>query len=124
MITHDSCAKVITLAGKPVTRTFPPENNSSRHRSDWLVGNATAQPSVIDTFSLTNTSTYTGQTTMNNYVYQTTVAYTSGYLQNSSDGINHGDSVSVNGLPAIDGLVALMTVRILSRPAASRYVLI
>ncbi|KAI0031915.1 hypothetical protein K488DRAFT_51090 [Vararia minispora EC-137] len=93
--------------------------NGSRYR-DWLVGNATAQSSVIPTPNLTNTSTYTGQTTMNSYVYQTTVQYASGLLANSSNGINHASSVSVNGLPAIDGLVALMTVRILQRPASTR----
>jgi hypothetical protein len=88
-------------------------------RRDYLVGNATAQSSVIPTLNLTNTSTYSGQTTINDYVYQTSVVYASGLLANSSDGINHAGEIHVDGLPAVDGLVALMTVRILQRPAST-----
>lgn len=84
-----------------------------------MVGNVTNQTSVIDTTLVTNITTYSGQTTFKNYTYQTDVVYTPGLLSNSSDGINHYLSVGVNGSNAIDGLVAVMTVRIVSRPPAS-----
>ncbi|KAL4073352.1 hypothetical protein V8B97DRAFT_1869148 [Scleroderma yunnanense] len=86
---------------------------------DWLVGNATAQSSVIPTNNLTNTSTYAGMTSYNGYTYSTTVNYISGLLQNSSNGINHYQSVASGGLNAIDGLVAIMTVKIDSKPEAT-----
>ncbi|TCD70162.1 hypothetical protein EIP91_004632 [Steccherinum ochraceum] len=84
---------------------------------DWMIGNATNQE--IPTLTLTNTSTFTGQTSWNNYTYQTDVSYTSGLLSNTSEGINHYLSVGVNGSTAIDGLVAVMTVKIVGRPATS-----
>ncbi|KAG9316030.1 hypothetical protein JVU11DRAFT_3692 [Chiua virens] len=84
---------------------------------DWLVGNATAQSSIITTSNLTNASAYSGSTSFNGYAYHTTVNYVSGLLQNTSVGINHYDTVGVNGTNAIDGLVAVMTVNITSQPA-------
>ncbi|KZV73202.1 hypothetical protein PENSPDRAFT_311207 [Peniophora sp. CONT] len=94
---------------------------------DWLVGNATTQSSLIPTAELTSGATYSGETTASNYTYSTSVQYISGLASNTSDGINHADSVSVNGAPANDGLVAVLTVKILSKPkvdassAGSRY---
>ena len=88
---------------------------------DWLVGNATAQSSIISTSNLTNASTYSGQTSFNGYTYHTSVNYVPGLLQNSSVGINHFESVAANGLNAIDGLVAVLTVKITSQPSPSRY---
>ena len=87
--------------------------------SDWLVGNVTAQSSVIPTSNLTNQSTYSGQTSFDGYIYQTNVQYVSGLLSNTSDGINHYLSVGANGTNAVDGLVALLEVRLLSKPASS-----
>lgn len=90
---------------------------------DWMVGNATAQSSIIPTSKVTNASTYSGSTSFNGYTYHTTVDYVSGLLQNTSVGINHYQSVAVNGANAIDGLVAVMTVKITSQPSStSRYV--
>ncbi|KAG8214352.1 hypothetical protein J3R82DRAFT_9323 [Butyriboletus roseoflavus] len=86
---------------------------------DWLVGNATAQSSIITTSKDTNASTYTGQTSFNGYTYHTSVDYVSGLLQNTSIGINHGETVGVNGTNAIDGLVAVMTVKITSQPSTT-----
>jgi hypothetical protein len=83
---------------------------------DWMIGNATNQTSLIPTLSVTNQSTYSGRTTFANYTYQTDVTYVSGLLSNSSDGINHFATVPVDGLPAIDGLVAVMKVQIVARP--------
>lgn len=82
-----------------------------------MIGNATNQ--VIPTSSLTNTSTFSGQTSWANYTYQTDVSYISGLLSNSSEGINHYITVGVNGSSAIDGLVAVMNVKIVGRPASS-----
>lgn len=68
---------------------------------------------------MTNTSTYSGKTSFNNYTYATTTTYVSGLLQNSSNGINHYQSVAVDGANAIDGLVAILTVKIVTKPASS-----
>lgn len=91
------------------TRTF----------SDWLIGNATAQSSLIPTATLTNATTYSGQTSYGGYIYQNSVEYVSGYLTNGSDGINHYLSVGANGTNAVDGLVALLTVKILQSPGGA-----
>ena len=82
-----------------------------------MIGNATNQ--AIPTLSLTNTSTFSGPTSSGNYTYQTDVQYVSGLLSNTSNGINHSLTVGVNGSNAIDGLVAIMTVKILSSPPSS-----
>ncbi|WVR07193.1 hypothetical protein IAU60_004234 [Kwoniella sp. DSM 27419] len=84
---------------------------------DQIVGNLTGQ--TIDTLSLTNTSTFSGQGMYNNYTYRTDVQYVSGLLMNSSDDINHYLTVAVDGRPAIDGLVAVLTVKITGRPESS-----
>lgn len=86
---------------------------------DWLVGNVTSQSTILPTANITNTSTYSGQTSFNNFTYATTVTYVSGLLQNTSDGINHYQSVAVNGLNAIDGLVAVLTVKMVQQPGGS-----
>ncbi|EIM85776.1 uncharacterized protein STEHIDRAFT_147412 [Stereum hirsutum FP-91666 SS1] len=93
---------------------------------DWLVGNITSQPSILPTSTFNSTSatsslstsnlTFSGQTTANGYVYLTTVTYVSGLLANGSDGINHFLSVGANGTSAVDGLVALMEVKMLETP--------
>ncbi len=88
------------------------------------MGNATNQTSLIPTTTLTNTSTYSGQTSYGNFTYQTDVKYVSGLLANSSDGVNHFATVAVNGANAIDGLVAVMQVKIVERPSTrASYVL-
>ncbi len=87
--------------------------------SDWLIGNATAQSSLIPTVNLTNATTFSGQTSYGGYVYQNSVEYVTGFLTNGSDGINHYLSVGANGTNAVDGLVALLTVKILSSPPSS-----
>ena len=83
---------------------------------DWAVGNATNQTNLIDTDSLTNTSTYQGQTSFNGYTYSTTVTYVSGLLQNTSDGVNHASDVAPPGRYAIDGLVSVFEAHIVARP--------
>jgi hypothetical protein len=84
--------------------------------SDWLVGNATQQSSVIPTANLTNGTTFSGQTTYDGYVYQTSVQYVSGYLPDTSVGINHNLTVGSSTVNASDGFVALMNVKILTSP--------
>lgn len=51
-------------------------------------------------------------------MYETNVQYVSGYLSNSSNGINHYLSVGANGTNAVDGLVAMMNVKILTSPVS------
>ncbi|KAG9074847.1 hypothetical protein FS749_013536 [Ceratobasidium sp. UAMH 11750] len=63
--------------------------------------------------------TYVGQTHSGGYVYETTATYVSGLLSNSSEGVNHPITVEQNGRPAQDGLVAILEVKIVSRPEGS-----
>lgn len=91
---------------------------SLAHR-DWMIGNVTSQSSLIPTSNDTNQTAYSGQTSFGGYTYETNVTYISGLLQNTSQGINHYLTVGVNGMNAIDGLVAVMQVNIVERPAAS-----
>ncbi|BEJ11017.1 hypothetical protein CspHIS471_0104390 [Cutaneotrichosporon sp. HIS471] len=87
---------------------------------DFLVGNLTNLTAPLDGRNLTNTSTFTGSTMFRNYTYQTDVRYVNGLLRNSSDDINHYITVEDDGLPAIDGLVAVLTVSITDRPEGSK----
>ncbi|KAF7303592.1 hypothetical protein MIND_00588500 [Mycena indigotica] len=82
---------------------------------DWLIGNITHSP--IDTYNLTNTSTFTGTTSSAGYVYSSSISYVSGLLANSSIGVNHNNTVPVKGLNAVDGLVAVVEVTITTIPA-------
>ncbi|RDB14758.1 hypothetical protein Hypma_016392 [Hypsizygus marmoreus] len=84
---------------------------------DWLIGNITQ--SSIPTRNLTDSSAYSGSTSWAGYTYQTDIKYLPGLLQNTSDGINHNITVGVDGINAVDGLVALFTVRIATRPSNS-----
>ncbi|KAJ3974672.1 hypothetical protein EV361DRAFT_893159 [Lentinula raphanica] len=77
---------------------------------DWLVGNITG--STIPTESLTNSSSYSGKTASNGFNFSTAVQYVSGLLPNTSVGINHNLTVATNGVNAVDGLVAVLTVKI------------
>jgi len=86
---------------------------------DWLIGNATSQKSVIDTPKLTEGSTFEGNTSFGGYTYHTNATYVTGILQNTSIGINHNTTVPINGRNAIDGLVAVVTVKIVGKPSSS-----
>ncbi|KIL66727.1 hypothetical protein M378DRAFT_346897 [Amanita muscaria Koide BX008] len=85
---------------------------------DWLIGNITKSP--IPTLNLTNSSTFSGTTSANSYTYHNNIQYVSGLLQNSSMGVNHNASVPINGLNAIDGLVAVIEVTITGQPQGSK----
>ncbi|KII90695.1 hypothetical protein PLICRDRAFT_174075 [Plicaturopsis crispa FD-325 SS-3] len=104
---------------KPIAQQHDIIPNGYNAARDWLVGNATFQTYIIPTETLTNASTYSGSTSYNGYTYSTSVQYVSGLLPNTSDGINHFQSVPINGSNAVDGLVAVMTVKITARPAGS-----
>jgi len=84
---------------------------------DYVVGNITGQS--IPTSALTNASAYTGSTSSAGYTYQTNIQYVSGLLQNTSNGINHYASVGTITTNAIDGLVAVLTVKITQQPTTS-----
>lgn len=90
--------------------------NSGR---DFLVGNVTGMSEPPKTLEVTNTTTFEGGTSFRNYTYHTQVRYVSGMLKNSSDDINHYITVEDNGRPAIDGLVAVLTVTITDRPEST-----
>ncbi|KAI0821960.1 hypothetical protein BC628DRAFT_1422131 [Trametes gibbosa] len=83
---------------------------------DWLVGNATAQTSLIPTGNVTNGTTYSGQTSFGGFTYKTDALYLSGILSNSSAGVNHDQTVGNADTLPVDGLVAVLTVSIVSRP--------
>lgn len=108
---------------------------------DWLVGNAT-QHTFLDPNPLQSVPTptadvnathyadggsgiiatvangqYTGTSSANNYTYQTIATYMTGLLGNTSIGVSHNDTITVpGGLPAMDGLVAVLVVSVLSKP--------
>ncbi|KAF8157955.1 hypothetical protein B0H34DRAFT_706920 [Crassisporium funariophilum] len=84
---------------------------------DWLIGNITR--STVPTRNLTNTTTYSGTTTFANYTYQSDIKYVSGLLEDTNDGINHNLSVSVGGVNSVDGLVAVIDVKITESPVKS-----
>ena len=112
---------------------------------DEVVGNVTG--TMIPLQSVTNQSTFSGQSSFGNYTYQTDVTYVSGLLNDTSGTspfiqlvtraddqrestimsrkftpISHSlnvrltCSVAPEGKNAIDGLVAVLTVKIVSRP--------
>lgn len=82
-----------------------------------MIGNITKTD--IPTSNLTNGTTFSGSTSWANYTYKSYVTYVSGLLENTSYGINHNLSVSVNGVPAVDGLVAVIDVQITKAPPKS-----
>ena len=86
---------------------------------DWLVGNATSN-TTIPTQNLTNGSSYSGQSFAGGYTYDTSVVYTAGFLPNTSNGINHFLTVG-KGQNAVDGLVAIMTVKIAVKPQSAAH---
>ncbi|KAJ7028460.1 hypothetical protein C8F04DRAFT_65306 [Mycena alexandri] len=81
---------------------------------DWLVGNITHSP--IDTDALTNTSTFSGTVSYAGFVYSASISYVSGLLANTSAGVNHGSTVGIDGKNALDGLVAVLDVKITTTP--------
>jgi len=99
---------------KPIAQQHDIVPNGYNFGRDEIVGNLTS--TQIPTSTLTNASTFSGQTASNGYTYQTNVKYVSGLLQNTSSGINHAGTVAVNGQNAIDGLVAVLNVTITQRP--------
>jgi hypothetical protein len=58
-----------------------------------------------------------GTTSFGGYTYSSSISYVSGLLANSSVGVNHADTVGVNGANPVDGLVAVVEVKITGRPA-------
>jgi len=84
---------------------------------DRIIGNISK--TEIPTSDLMNGSTFFGTTSWANYTYKSYITYVSGLLENTSYGINHNLSVSVNGVPAIDGLVAVIDVQITGAPPKS-----
>ncbi|KAL1747126.1 hypothetical protein HDZ31DRAFT_80707 [Schizophyllum fasciatum] len=84
---------------------------------DQIVGNITG--SAIDASSLSDGKSFSGSSEYNGYKYQTDVEYKSGLLDATSDGINHYQSVPADGQPAIDGYVAVLTVKITERGQTS-----
>jgi hypothetical protein len=71
-----------------------------------LVGKDVATRSVKagDTFEV--------ETSWNGWTYRTDAEYVAGLLDATSEGINHADTVGVDGKPSVDGLVAVLTVSI------------
>ena len=118
MLNSKSNFQRYNLARCALLRFLSPPRFADAYISDWLIGNATAQSTIIPTSTLTNGTTFSGQTSYGGYVYETSVQYVSGYLSNTSNGINHYLSVGANGTNAVDGLVAMMDVKILTRPAS------
>ncbi|KAJ7738425.1 hypothetical protein B0H16DRAFT_1729998 [Mycena metata] len=66
--------------------------------------------------TLTNTSTFSGTVSYAGFVYSTSISYVSGLLGNTSVGVNHGSTVGIDGQNALDGLVAVLDVKITTIP--------
>jgi len=81
---------------------------------DYLIGNLTG--TTIPTRNLTITVTYSASSSFNGYTYQTDVKYMSGMLPNTNDGINHNITVGADGINSCDGLSAILTVKVATRP--------
>ena len=91
---------------------------------DYIVGNITGTNPPPSYTWPTNTTTYTGQTFAEGWVYDVNVKYV-GLTSNSSNGVNHQTTVTVNGRGASDGLVAVLTVNVHTVPRnATRYALL
>ncbi|KAK0445754.1 hypothetical protein EV421DRAFT_1734409 [Armillaria borealis] len=102
---------------KPIADDHDIVLNGYNLARDYIIGNITG--SVIPTLNLTNSSTYSGNTSYGGYTYKTDVSYVSGLLENTSIGINHNWSVYIDGVTnAVDGLVAVLDVSILEQPQA------
>ncbi|KZT39477.1 hypothetical protein SISSUDRAFT_1061080 [Sistotremastrum suecicum HHB10207 ss-3] len=124
------------------TSSSTSSTNSSASSATLSSNSTLSATSTITTSSLTSTTTtssstvtspltsptvatylptFTGRSNATGYIYETTATYLTGLLPNTSDGINHFQSVanSSGGINAVDGLVALLEVHILSAPAGA-----
>ncbi|KAG8969500.1 hypothetical protein FRC03_002361 [Tulasnella sp. 419] len=63
-----------------------------------------------------NGGIFVGNTAYNGWTYETTAIYMTGLLGNSSVGVNHPVTVEEDGRPAMDGLVAVLTVKVVGQP--------
>lgn len=126
---------------KPLNDEHDIAPNGYNNARDWLVGNATqftwpypnplqfypASPlphgASMDASDGTGViaevpnGQVTGRTSANGYTYQTIATYVTGLLGNTSIGVNHNLTVPENGLQAMDGMVAVLVVSILSEPS-------
>ncbi|KAF9449127.1 hypothetical protein P691DRAFT_584933 [Macrolepiota fuliginosa MF-IS2] len=102
---------------KPIAQQHDIIPNGYNLGRDWLIGNITG--SSVPTANLTNTTTYTGSTSWAGYTYQTDISYVSGLLADTNDGINHNITVGLDGVNSVDGLVAVLDIRITASPPSS-----
>ncbi|KAJ7643692.1 hypothetical protein FB45DRAFT_895772 [Roridomyces roridus] len=101
----------------PIAQAHNIISNGYNLGRDWLVGNITGN--FVNTSAVTNQTTFSGTTSFGNYTYQTAIAYVGGLLQDNGNGVNHASDVGVNGGSPLDGLVAVLEVKITSRPPSS-----
>ncbi|KAH8829926.1 hypothetical protein DL96DRAFT_908533 [Flagelloscypha sp. PMI_526] len=73
-----------------------------------ITGSTVSNPTASSTFSGSTTSIASDNTTT---TYKTDITFVSGLLSDTNDGVNHASDVGVNGKNAIDGLVAVFTVK-------------
>ncbi|KIY71567.1 hypothetical protein CYLTODRAFT_450734 [Cylindrobasidium torrendii FP15055 ss-10] len=103
---------------KPLVENHDIVLNGYNLGRDYIVGNISG--TVIPTLNLTTASTYEGSSSYKGYTYHTKVTYVAGMLSNSSIGVNHNESVRIDGVVnAVDGLVAVLDVQIVERPEKS-----
>lgn len=72
--------------------------------------------------NLTDGMTYSGETSSANWTYSTSIKYVVGIAPNTSDAINHNWTVTVPGINAADGFLAVLDVHIVSEPPRPSYV--
>nr|GAT53389.1 predicted protein [Mycena chlorophos] len=96
---NSSAIFMATSYEQPLTAGHNIIQNGYNLGRDWLVGNITG-----------------GTVKWAGYVYSVDINYVSGLLANSSIGVNHNDTVPVDGKNAVDGLVAVLEVAITTIP--------
>jgi len=99
------------------TTTITTTTSASISANSTVSASAPASTPTLDSNGATGIVTsvpngqISGTTSANGYTYLTVATYVSGLLANSSIGINHNDTVTTaGGLPAQDGLVAVLVV--------------
>lgn len=82
---------------------------------DMLVGDLVG--AKINTTGLKPGDRFEGESSYQDWTFHTVAEYVGGLLERTSIGINHAETVGGGG-PAIDGLVAVITSKVVSKPGA------
>lgn len=79
-----------------------------------MLGNITQ--SLMLSGNLTDGLKFVANTSFGGYTYQTNIRFVAGLIPDTNIGINHNMTVPVDGINAVDGLVAVLTAHIVDQP--------